>query len=170
MLTIRQTPLIILHNLLKPQVHKHHKAQPYANTVRSSSFFVPRPESSKGISSAYTQSTTGICCLFAFWCHNFPGLSGFSPMLCLQWELGEFPSSLFFSQSSSEWPMKKVHRREVLPAAEGLLEVKQKGGGWAISLSGQDTGNICTYCTLTWHVVYPETHIYIVCRTVKYSL
>lgn len=35
-LTTAQTPFIILHNMLKPNVHRHNKASPQANTFHSS--------------------------------------------------------------------------------------------------------------------------------------
>lgn len=69
-----QIAVIILHNKLKPNVHRYNKASPQANTFHSSHFFVLWPQSSDGISSTYKRSTSGIGCLFAFvWFLFFPG-------------------------------------------------------------------------------------------------
>lgn len=66
-----------------------------------------RPESSEGISSTYTWSTSGIGCLFAFWCLLFPGLP-------LSESKGNFPPACRAVSQTASDPEPKVHRKEVL--------------------------------------------------------
>lgn len=160
-LATTQAPLIMLYNMLNPNVHQLHKAWPQANTFHSCSSFVLQPESSEGISSTYTWSTSGIHCLFAFGCLLFFFFSDV-PISESRWNFP--PACRAVSQTAGD-PELKVQEEEVLrPGVKQRAELSVYEA-WLVypphihTLIHRNRLYICQTHSLVYDI-YGETHTY----------